>query len=673
MVLYTVYKKGVPIDLPLSKIVELLYAGELDPLDNTIKTKISQYEERIPLYDIYTNKIYLVYKDNIYKRVVFGHYRLPDKSCNAKNKDIMNNYDLKELQPLFYKLFYLSLPKNTTLCKRPSFSPLLPHIEPYYSEQELLRFSYNNNLIKDNQEQDKIDYVKLCSLVSKNDISFEHLLQNQNYIYKQNKVGLVKNYSLNGAFYMNNYLRKTKTPQNEAMEQQIKMLNELIVKSPPLKGDFVLYRFIRDDSYLKHLHVGDTYIENSFISCTRDPFYYETMGKHVFGFILLKIKIAKGSRVLFLESYSNFSYEQEVLLPVGAQLVLDNIAEYGYYALEHSFRKKVTHVYEFTYKKTVPIKIKPRPKPDIQLVDLFSDTMSVLELIESQEIATRSEKFIHLFGGELFQFESIVGKRKKTFFIESYDSSNLYKPFFYYSVKNGIMIYTLSENGAIELLIELGEEIHINYYFKHSISQVKLQDSDELLKWISMLAYHLRIEQIIIHPDYASTNDTAGDFYQSISHPVAIYEYLKNKTIYFKQNTYVTHNCNYLQLDYLHTINADKILSVNDHDELFEIYQDIKQKVKTVSQLYMYIIENKPLHLKQFLKKLDRIFPNNNPFDDLYYKLNAFQYLYDLELISKIPQLIIDNEIDDIKLNKLDNKMAKIKIPRIYNRQRLII
>ena len=39
------------------------------------KVKLSEYEEVIPMYDIFSDKIYPVKKENIYYRLIYCHYR----------------------------------------------------------------------------------------------------------------------------------------------------------------------------------------------------------------------------------------------------------------------------------------------------------------------------------------------------------------------------------------------------------------------------------------------------------------------------------------------------------------------------------------------------------------------------------------------------------------------
>ena len=40
--------------------------------------KISKIDNKVPLYDVYSNNLFLIYKDNVYQRVVYNYYRFPD-------------------------------------------------------------------------------------------------------------------------------------------------------------------------------------------------------------------------------------------------------------------------------------------------------------------------------------------------------------------------------------------------------------------------------------------------------------------------------------------------------------------------------------------------------------------------------------------------------------------
>ncbi len=685
MALYSIYDKdGKKIDLSIDDVVIRAYENTI-VIDNEVKEIISRYEKRIPLYDILTKKIYLVYGDNVYERVVRNHYRLldnPDNELYKKNEHIMKNYNLDKLKTIYYKLFYLSQPQTITHCQRPSFSPIMSHITPYYTKHELIQLGLNLKLISI-KDVEQFDGKKICDIIKNNDISYETLVENQDYIFKEKVIGLVKNYSLHGSFYMNNYLRNIKM-RNFNIEKQIIELTKIIRDAPTLKNDFSLFRFIKDDFFLSHLKIGDTYIDDGFMSCTRNPFYYESSKTYVFGFILLKINIKKDKdHVLFIESYSNFPYEQEAIFSPWSKLRLDSINDsFEYYSFDKEFQKKMTRKYEFTYlgtdksaEESFYNKAKKKKVPELKIIDLFNDNFEVLDLTtansDEEYLVNRLDTFIKLYSNENYQFKIKLGNKEYIFQIESYDATGLYAPFFYYKVKNGIMFYLVGDKGNINLLLEIGDEIHVNYYFKNSVSE---KMDPEFIKWISMLAYHLQISSVIIHPDYYSSRNNSGTnkFYQQITYQGNIYDYLKDKKKYFENISEINQHFNYFKLDSFRKTNAEEILREHDHDELYLLYMNNKNKIKSVADLYLFLVDYQPFYLSVFLNKIKRICNDlDNPFLDPYYQLNVGHYLYNNGIIKLLPEIKTDYNEDEIKTVQRDTLLSKIKIPRIFSRQRL--
>ena len=373
----------------LDELILLLYEGKADfiseiqckelnlPKDylKELKKIISNYEDRLPLYDIRYNHIFLIYKDNIFARIFFDNYRFIDQNFfndlkKIKNPDkidlenlrILSHYDIEMLNNTYLKIFYRSfvLHSYITNCKRPSFYSGMEHILPYYSINELHFLAYDWNLTKKTTLTED-DINKYCKEISKHDIPAKTLLDHQIYIYDSNSVGLVKHYSLFGSYYMNIYLRKNKccllndvaeqeTIRNLYLENQIKLMIKLIINSPIFIKSHSVYRFIENDSFLKHLKKGDIYQDISFMSTTRNPFYYKE--NYSFGVILLKIKLPKNIKGigLCIESFSNFPKEEEIILPPTSKYRLDNVID-AEKATEflNIFKLDVQKKYEFTW------------------------------------------------------------------------------------------------------------------------------------------------------------------------------------------------------------------------------------------------------------------------------------------------------------------------------------
>ena len=66
------------------------------------KIKISKYQELIPMYDIYSQEIYLINKENIHHRLIESHYRFINEEIydwlknlyekNKSNKELANKF-----------------------------------------------------------------------------------------------------------------------------------------------------------------------------------------------------------------------------------------------------------------------------------------------------------------------------------------------------------------------------------------------------------------------------------------------------------------------------------------------------------------------------------------------------------------------------------------------------
>ena len=89
--------------------------------DKNTKTLISNYPDFIPMYDIYSGKIYPITKENIYYRLIDCHYRFLTNDIvrwienkykkykdeiNKDNLEIIKNYDIDLLIKNSYHTLY---------------------------------------------------------------------------------------------------------------------------------------------------------------------------------------------------------------------------------------------------------------------------------------------------------------------------------------------------------------------------------------------------------------------------------------------------------------------------------------------------------------------------------------------------------------------------------------
>lgn len=600
--------------------------------------------ERIPLYNK-DKKIFMIHKDNLYERILYDHYRIVDenfyKNSNQKIPEL-ENFNWSILPDIYYKLFYNSFIKTNhiTECRRPSYDGMFKHIKPYYTLDELNYLAKDWNILKTND----MTNIQLCNLIQKHDIPSKTLFQHEEYIYKNKSVGLVKYYSLFGSDILNKYLRNVYSVKNEITENSIILMSNLI-SNIKIK-DLTVYRFINNDYYINHLKIGDTYSELSFISTTRNPFYYQH--NYDFGYILLKIKLDNSS-ALCIESYSNFPDEQEIILPPTTILRLDNIIENDDKTHDNILKKNIIKKYEFTVigHNIKNIKFPETSIPKIKILDL--ETMLNFN-------SNNIKSFFKNILNDNYQFTY----NNKIFNVESYDSSNVYKPFFYYTTSNGMLIYSVDKNkGNINLMLEVGKKIHVNYYFKYSISDV---DTELDINFISSLAYYLGIQYVVIHPNYFQSKNIEKGY--NAVYPENIYEYLKNNKKLYENVPEINEDFEYFHLDNLEKIKVDKIINDKDRDELFQFYID--SKCKNLKEFYLYLIDKHNYLLDLLTEKLNKHYNTTNPFINSTYTLDTWTYLYNNKKIIDMPtnERILNDE-NCITLNIYEHK-----VPKFTNRLR---
>ncbi|AGC01787.1 VIP2 super family[cl00173] [Acanthamoeba polyphaga moumouvirus] len=704
----------------IDEIVNMLYSNEAqlissqqvkelglsDDYLNKFRQSISTYGDRIPLYDITFNHIYLIYRENVYQRIYNENYRFVDNdfltdlknlkdptAADLDNLRILSNYDLDTLTNTYAKIFYESfvLHKYITNCRRPSFASGMEHIMPYYKINELYYLAYDWNLTnKATLTTEEIN--GLCKEISKYDISAKTLLDHQLYIYDSRAIGLVKHYSLFGSYYMNNYLRRNQcclpgnrpyddVIRNPDLENQIEIMTKLISKAPGFTESHTVYRFVENDSYLQYLKIGDIYQDTSFMSTTRNPFYYKE--NYAFGYILIKITLPKNiiGVGLCIESYSNFPSEEEIILPPASKYKLINYTDTDEVAhFQNIFNLKVQKKYEFEWvgnsyigenASEIKINMPGAFIPELNRIDL-SDLLQD-ENFRNIDISDRFVYFKNNYVNMNNQFKCLIGNTEYTFNIGSYDSSSVYKPFFYYELKNGIMISTSNPKyGNINILMELGPEIHINYYFRYSVTDPSIVvdlNKQEWIHWLSLLAFAVGSRNVVIHSNYTlkyNKNDTIEQKQMKTRYTFSenIYLYMKNKIKLFQFDE-ITTAFDYAQFDYLENLPTEEFINPTDKDELYRIAKS--SKCQNLAQLYIYIVEQYPKLIKTFEDKMDTIYEvGRNPFRNVMYNLDPWRYLYDRYLIRRIPY---DKDFA-FKKATFKKLIGDKKIPKFKNRLR---
>ncbi len=704
----------------IDELIDLIYENKADFISEgqrielglsenyfvTIRIDISKNQNRIPLYDIRSNHIFLIHWENVFQRIYLENYRFVDEhfyedliklsapsDIDKENTRLLSYYDFNTLNDTYLKIFYKSFVADSfiTNCRKPSFYPGMDHISPYYNINEI------NYLASDWNISNKITYnadeiADLCKKITKYDIPAKILIEHQLYIYNSKAMGLVKYYSLFGSYYMNIYLRKSgcclpimksyeEMIRNFYLENQIKIMIRLIKNAPAFSTSHTVYRFVERDDYLKHLKIGDVYQDTSFMSTTRNPFYYKE--NYAFGFILIKIKIPANIKGvgLCIEAYSNFPSEEEIILAPASKYKLEHISETVTNAEFHNaFNLQVVKKYEFTWignnyinksDKDITIEMMDAYIPEIKIVNLLDLVHD--EKIKYLSISDRLQYFRNNYVNVNNQFDSIVGKNKYTFNFGSYDSTSVYKPFFYYEIRDGIMITTANPKyGNINILMEIGTEIHINYYFRYSVtdpSTVVDLNRPEWIEWLSLLAYVIGSRTIVIHSNYTllyNESDTVERKIMKTRYTFSqnIYNYMKYQKKMFDFREIVP-QFDYFQLDRLKDFKTGDIIKATDKNELYRLTQT--SNTENLYDFYLYLIENFPKLVHTFELKMSDIFESeNNPFLNVAYSLDAWLYLYNKDLIIQVPS---DKDFST-KKGSFKKLIGDKKIPKFKNRLR---
>jgi hypothetical protein len=654
-----------------SEFIKKIFNLKIKIKNKEDKIKLSKYEELIPMYDIYSQKIYPINKQNIHYRLIDSHYRfinneiyqwiknLFDKYSKDKNLgprfkyniDVMDNYDIDTLIETSYKTLYKYSPLLgllVSICKRNSFHPFIQHLKPYYTKTELIKLGQNMDIIKSEIDPeyliDQDSHYKICKVVSKNDVSFDEIKIHHEYILKSGIISWICFYSWTGSFLFNKYLRNISN--NEKKNRQIvtnlidsNYLNGLvkIVKSmensPELNNNYDIYRFIWDDSFLTGLKEGDIFIDKGFLSTTRDPFYSPGLNGN-FGLVLVKIAIPKHKKGvgLFIENFSLFPKEEEFLLPPYAKLkLISKNNKFKYYHTNPEFEKLINRKYEF---ELIDIDYSTFYKENTQILSNKSIFNPIDKInINGTDRFDLIKKFIQLYSLNN-KINLSISSNNYSFNYQWFDSSDTssYNKFYWNKIKDGLLLSIFDTDGYPYLNIELGKELVVNFinqlYFGASsiIVPDELQYSKyQINQYILDLIYHIgRIfyyKYAIIFHNYtdfnifeSNYNDEQKIFLSMKLFNNTIYQYLKNGKKYLDFDSFINYDLGYWYLDEFFNKNISK-------DQEDKIPFDIT-KIKTNKDLYIECIEKKFNYLEKLNELIDKNIIKNN-----FVKYNIYERL----------------------------------------------
>ncbi len=643
-----------------SEFVKKIFNLEIKIKKNEDKIKLSKYEELIPMYDIYSQKIYPINKQNIHYRLIDSHYRfinheiyqwiknLYDKYSKDKNLgsrfkyniDLMDNYDIDTLIETSYKALYKYSPLLgllVSICKRNSFHPFVQHLKPYYTKLELIKLGQNMDIIKSDIDPefliDQETHYKICKSVSKNDVSFDEIKLHHEYILKTNIISWVCFYSWTGSFLFNKYLRNISVNairSNQSRNRQINVriidnnyLNGLIkiVKSmeqaPALSNNYDIYRFIWDDSFLMGLKEGNIFVDKGFLSTTRDPFYSPGLNGN-FGLILVKITIPKNKKGvgLFIENFSLFPKEEEFLLPPYSKLKLvSKNDKFKYFHTNPEFEKLINRKYEFElvdidyslfYKENQESKISGKNiySPIDKIVLSGSDRIDLIK------------KFIQTFGSDS-KINLSIGSNKYSFNYQWFDSSETssYNKFYWNKIKDGLILSIFDPDGYPYLNIELGKELAVNYinqlYFGNTSYELNQSDLD-MIYHLGRIFYYKNATIFHHYSNYSSFESNYSleqkVFLSMKLFNQTVYEYLKTGKKYLDFDPFINYELGYWYLDEYFNKKisedlADKIINESDKNKTIN---------KSNKELYIESVEKNFNYVDKFVAQSDKnIFKNN--------------------------------------------------------------
>lgn len=603
--------------------INKIFNLELKLTNQKEKDKLSKYEDYIPMYDIYSQRIYPIAKKNIHHKLIEAHYRfinqeisewlnnLYNKNINdlilsqkyKDNIEIITNYNLDILIETSYRTLYKYSPElglSVSICKRNSFNPYIHHLKPYYTKLELIKLGQNMDIIKTDIDPetliDQDTHYTICKQVSKNDVSFDDIKLHHEHLLKFKMESWVCFYSFTGSFLFNQYLRKLSVKSQRSIQNDSFLCNnyyqglykivQCMEQSPELSNDYDIYRFIWDDSFISNLNEGDIFIDHGFMSTTRDPFYSPGING-TFGLILLKINIPKNKKGLgiFIENFSLFPKEEEFLIPPYSKIkLISKNNNFKYYHINPEFEKLINRKYEFEL-------------IDIEYKDFYSNHKIIINnnknnyhnikdiILDGIDRFSIIKQFINQYSSNK-KINLILDDNNYSFNYQWFDSSesSSYKKFYYNTTKDGILFSIFDENGYPWFNIELGNNLVVNYlnqfYFGSNNKDFSKNDL-ELIYYFGKI-FHYR-EALIYHKCIPFSILIKNNIYSSFNlFNKTIYDYLKYNKKYLEFNPFINYKIGYWYLDeyfnkfakssIIENVKTNKDLFINTCDTKFEYY-----------------------------------------------------------------------------------------------------
>jgi len=368
------------------------------------------------------------------------------------------------------------------------------------------------------------------------------------------------------------------------------------------------------------------------MSCTRKPNI--NAENNEFGYILLKINLTTKFKGYFIsvESDSVFNKEKEVIIKPGVEFRLKSIDnDVEFYLFEKKYLRSIKKKYELEIINIRNIEI---PKYEISIIPELEITD--IKLV-GDTLEEKIDFFIKSYGKRCY---IKYNNKKKLFYLNYYDSTDLYSKFYYYNIKNGFFLFSFSDNNQdIDTFIEVGDELIINYPSQY----LNFKKNNDLNILAALFCNLFEINMIKIFPYY----DMIKDSYYKIG----INELLKN-IILNKSSDIDIYNLN--KINNFFDTNID---TSNIHFNLLKYVNS----TTTYRTLILELIKNNNIYFKYLYKSLPVFILS------CHYTFYPYEFLLDKSYIKFIPNIYstylqnveFKNIIDDNNVDIFERSLIK--------------
>ena len=603
---------------------------------NNLKNILSNDDNVLPMFDITDENVYFVNKKNVY-------YLMKDEKFRVLNQDLVDFLEsIKFNKEIIKKIKYFDfniLDKNLvnfvyygtkeigadiTYLPNPAYVKHL-NISPYLRKSSIINTALNVGLLKTkdlplNDKKLKFYYDEIKTFLFYKDEIKSHM-----EIISKNKINnLIRFFTFYGSYFLNNYLRGINSFYDPIIEKQIKNLYNTISETPKLSTNKIIFRFINTDDFLNLQKEGDKYVTNSFMSCSRKP------NKNAidinFGFILLKIHLNNklNGYCLSVESDSAFPEEKEVIIKPGTIFKLKSIHDdVDIYLFNKNFLRNIKRKYELEIIGFYELTIPKYPK-----LEMGYNRVNFNNIVSGDTLEERVENFYKKSLPSRCFFLILPNNKKKLFYINFYDSTEIYKKFYYFNNNRGFLMFSFNDDGNMDLFFEVGDKLIVNYPSNY----LNIKKNKDLKLLASLVSNLFQINEIKFYSDYIPIN-----------------EIVKSKNvildrIYINETLIDIVNNKKVDIQYLDNIKKFLNKIINKHELKYNLNNYLNDNTNYHKLIKLLIKEN-PIYLKYLQESLVKII------------LKTFYFFYpsDFLLDNNYIYTPILGNIENNKYNKSDN------------------